>query len=337
MPAPPGNLVGVTGHQGIQRRLLAAIAREQLHHALIFAGPEGVGKATTARGVACALHCSEQPGQGCGHCSACRRIMSGLHAGVEIIAPEEPGKAIKVEVTRDLGSRLLHAPFEGSAHVVILDPADAINEQASNALLKTIEEPRPGVCLILVTTNHRALLPTIVSRCMTLRFGRLSNEHVHSIVVEQDPKLANAAGLELAVQLADGSVSTALQLLAEDRLAPAVAFVKAASDAAQKGPSEIFGGERNPLWTAWAAATAGPNTGKPARERAAARRTARLWLLHLREQLRGNPGILPPDRNEPRVIVEQLRIINDFGRGLEQNPNVRLHLERTLLSLHELR
>ena len=175
---------GVRGHAHAQARLSRAIAREQLHHGLILMGPGGIGKATLARGLACALHCEVQPAVGCGTCSSCRRVLTAMHAGVETLEPENEGGTIKVEAARDLSHRLAHAPFEGRHHVVIFDPADALTEQAFNALLKSIEEPKPGVHFLMITSRPDGLLPTILSRCLPVRLGPLPIELQGEVVDE---------------------------------------------------------------------------------------------------------------------------------------------------------
>src|SRR5690606_37922568 len=141
---------GTLGHTEAQARLHRALRRDQLHHGIILVGPRGVGKATLARGLACALHCTASPGLGCGACTACHRVMARTHAGVEWIEPEADSTTIKVGAARELANRLELAPFEGRHHVVVFDPAEALNEQALNALLKTLEEPRPGVHFVMI-------------------------------------------------------------------------------------------------------------------------------------------------------------------------------------------
>ena len=105
---------------------------------------------------------------------------------------KDSGGKIKVEVARELSHRLQHAPFEGQHHVVIFDPADALTEQAYNALLKSIEEPRPGVHFVMITTHPDGLLPTILSRCLPVRLGPLPlpllTEVVQGVLAERQRK-----------------------------------------------------------------------------------------------------------------------------------------------------
>mgnify|MGYP002619717413 CR=1 FL=1 len=327
---------------------MRALARRQLHHGLIFVGPRGVGKAALARGLACALHC-EAASPGCGRCPACQRVLTGHHAGVEWITPDDsatPGGKIKVETARELANRLQLAPFEGSAHLVVFDPADALTEQALNALLKALEEPRPGVYFVMITTGLDRLLPTILSRCLAVRLGRLASDDVRAVVLaemerrreagDETAAAADAARIDLAVRLSEGSAGLAVELALDPSLDDALTLLARAVEAAQRGPTGIFAGDKSPLWAAWSQAVGAVKTGRPARERAVAARTAELWLLHLRESMRGGQGLpgVPLSRTDDHLgLVRRLDRLQSFLEGLDRNPNVRLSLEQTLLDI----
>lgn len=325
---------------------MRALQRRQLHHGLIFVGPKGVGKAALARGLGCALHCTKGPGVGCGTCTPCLRVLAGRHTGVEWIEPEGAGGKIKVEAARELANRLQLAPFEGHAHLVVFDPAEALTEQAFNALLKAIEEPRPGVYFVMITTGLDQLLPTILSRCLAVRLGRLGPEEVREIVTTQIHRRREAgddamedvdpARIDLAVRLCDGSAGIAVDLAIDPSLEDAIAFLGRAVEAAQRGPAGIFGGEKSPLWAAWNQAVGPAKSGRPARQRAVARRTAELWLLHLRESMRGGeglPGVPFEPATDHRAHLRRLDRLQALLEGLDRNPNVRLAFEQMLLEL----
>jgi DNA polymerase-3 subunit delta' len=329
----------VQGHEAACSALSRAIVRGQLHHGLLFVGPAGVGKATVARGLACALHCTEAPGIGCGQCVTCHRILTGLHAGVEWIRPEGPGGMVKVDAARELGIRLQHAPFEGEHHVVVLDPADALNEASFNALLKALEEPRPGVHFVLLVTHTGNVLPTIRSRCLPVRFGVLPTATVTEIVdaalAARDEEPPGEQRRALAVRLSAGSPGRALQLCADEDLDGALTLTAAAIRASEGGMAGVFGGDDSPLWRAWTDTTGGSGPGKAARERAVCGRLTDLWLLHLRECIAGGQGLpgLPPPSVEPGRLVRRIDRLLAFSEGLLRNPNARLALEQTLLDL----
>ncbi|MBX7081469.1 MAG: AAA family ATPase [Nannocystaceae bacterium] len=335
-----GGLASVRGHAVAKAQLARALERGQLHHALLLVGPRGVGKATTARAIAAALHCSVARGRGCGRCSACQRIAANLHAGVEWVAPEAPGGKIKVELARELAARLQLAPFEGDAHVVVFDPAEALTEQATNALLKTLEEPRPGVHFLLIAQALDGILPTILSRCAIVRFGRLDDDEVaatlgDALVATPPPEPVPPSRQALAVRMADGSAGVAITLALDASLDAIHDLVRAAAAAASAGEAEIFGGDATPLGQAWSAATAGPTTGKPARERAAAQRLAELWLLDLRERIRGRAGLpeLPAAAEDRAGLLRVTESLFAMQQRLDRNANAKLSLEQALLEI----
>src|SRR5512137_129619 len=171
--------------------LRAALRRGRLHHAYLLGGPEGVGKGTAARLLAQAANC-EGAGAGddaCGQCGPCRKIAHGTHPDVYLLEEERvmakagrwepksgrtPSREIVVDQVRDLvDHRLSMRRFEGRRRVVVIDPADAMNVQAQNALLKTLEEPPDATTLVLVSSTPDALLPTIRSRCLRVAFAPL--------------------------------------------------------------------------------------------------------------------------------------------------------------------
>jgi DNA polymerase-3 subunit delta' len=156
-------------------RLRSKLREGRFPHALIFAGPEGVGKRTCALMVAKALNCQEAgPGDFCDTCVQCRKINAGVHADVLKIGLDEDASEIKIAQVRDLLQLLALRPLEGTHKVFMVDPADAMNPAAANALLKGLEEPPEESHFILLTSNPQALLLTIRSRCQTYTFSPLS-------------------------------------------------------------------------------------------------------------------------------------------------------------------
>lgn len=163
---------GVIGNERAQALLERALASGQARHAYLFTGPEGVGKTTLALAFARALLCPRRaPGQGdaCGECASCRKVDSGNHPDLTIIEPlKENGKQkrwITVERLRDAERLAALAPSEGNHRVLMIPAADHIQERSAATLLKTIEEPPPGVTLLLAAPEASMLLPTILSRC----------------------------------------------------------------------------------------------------------------------------------------------------------------------------
>jgi DNA polymerase III subunit delta' len=136
-------------------------------HAFLMAGPSGVGKLDAALELAAGLVCPEE---GCGDCGACRRVREGLHPDVELLAPE--GTFVTVDQIREVNREVALRPFEAHAKVTVLVEAEAMNKEAANAFLKTLEEPPSHAYFILVTDAPEQLLETIVSRCLRIQFNR---------------------------------------------------------------------------------------------------------------------------------------------------------------------
>ena len=151
--------------------LLARYRQNRLPHAVMLAGPAGTGKARFAKAMAKSVLCREPAaGSACGHCKSCVLIASGSHPDFLSVEPEGEGKSIKVDQIRAIvelvGKR---SQFEG-LRVIFLSPAEAMNINASNALLKSLEEPGADTLLVLVSHQTSGVLPTIRSRCQTVEF-----------------------------------------------------------------------------------------------------------------------------------------------------------------------
>ena len=221
----------IIGQDRVLGPLRRAAAAGRLHPSLLLHGPEGVGKRLAAFALAAALNCAKSPGEGCGDCPPCRRILKGYgetklkgtdarrapghHADVLYYPPRR--RHILIEQVQDLCREAGFRPFEGRRRVFLLDPAERMTREAANALLKTLEEPPPSLTLILLTTNPDALPATIRSRCQSVRFAPLSVEDLAGLLMEQGRAGQEAARL---ARLAAGSVGRALgiDLAAHDAL-----------------------------------------------------------------------------------------------------------------------
>jgi DNA polymerase-3 subunit delta' len=176
----------IIGHQGVVDLLLQAVARKRVPQSLVFAGPDGIGKRTTAVALAQAINCpAPREGDACGACPVCTRIGKGTFQDVVLL---QKGDEASIRIT-PLRERVLdvvgYRPFEGARRLFIIEPADDLTVQAQDALLKTLEEPPSTSILILVTAYPDTLLPTIQSRCRRVRFGALDEDEVVRILVER--------------------------------------------------------------------------------------------------------------------------------------------------------
>lgn len=220
---------GIIGHEWAVEFLRRSIAANRLAHAYLIGGPEGVGKALLALRLAQALNCESAGVDPCLRCPACRRIERGNHPDVRIAgmatqaasAKAEDAarqKELKIDTVREWQRDVMLKPYEGRRRVFILHDAEKLNEAASNAMLKTLEEPPPYATLILVAHTAGSLLPTIVSRCQLLRLRPLPRAQVARALREKYNLTAGDA--ELLAAWSGGRIGWALRMVnARDELA----------------------------------------------------------------------------------------------------------------------
>lgn len=225
----------VLGHARNLERLRRCLASGRVSHAYLFVGPEGIGKSTVAKAFACALTCPEEPGEGCGECPSCRRIVSGSHPDVHIVEPE--GQAVKIEQVRDLQEAVAFRPALAPRTVAVLPRAERMTPQAANALLKTLEEPPGETVIVLVSPTPSLLPPTVVSRCELIAFAPIPAEELAGILVARRGMSREAASL--AAAMASGRVGLALEADLGELKAlrnKALEFLKAATE----GPATVI-------------------------------------------------------------------------------------------------
>ncbi|WP_152051454.1 DNA polymerase III subunit delta' [Tautonia marina] len=204
----------VRGHDRVVDDLRRAASSGRFPHALLFVGPEGIGKRTFARRLAQALFCERQA-EGlldpCGECASCRQVVSGDHPDLHEVGRPEDKHELPIAVIRDLCHDLSLKPMRGTRKVAIVDDADHFNEEAANAFLKTLEEPPDGAVLILIGTSSELQLDTILSRCRVVRFDPLPEAELAAILRDRDPE-ADPSEADRLARLGEGSVSRALSL-----------------------------------------------------------------------------------------------------------------------------
>ncbi|MCY7354024.1 MAG: DNA polymerase III subunit delta' [Lysobacter sp.] len=179
--------------QRVYAQACEAIDAGRLAHGILFCGPVQLGKRAVAERLAQRLLCTARTSDGepCGGCRGCQLFVAGTHPDYRIISLvlNKEGTRLRTEIVieqiRELSEKLTLTPQYGGAQVVILDPADAINHAACNALLKTLEEPVPGRYLWLVTANPARLPATIRSRCQKLEFRLPARDEALAWLCEQ--------------------------------------------------------------------------------------------------------------------------------------------------------
>ena len=198
-------------HEEPWQQVSRAHASGRLPHAILLAGPSGLGKSAFARRLAYSLVCTEpdKSSDACGRCGACRQARAGSHPDLRIVMPEEAGKHIRIDAIRGLTEKSVLSVRESGHRVFIIEPADAMNRSAANALLKTLEEPASRTLLILVTSHPDRLPATIRSRCQMLSFRIPGRAEVRSWLSGQtgaseglDELLAISGGAPLRALLA---------------------------------------------------------------------------------------------------------------------------------------
>lgn len=175
----PQTLAEVVGQEQVTRTLLNALTTGRISHAYLFCGPRGTGKTSSGRILAKAVNCltSEGKGEPCNTCSMCQEITEGRALDIiEIDAASNRG----IDEIRDLREKVNYSPNQARYKVYIIDEVHMLTKEASNALLKTLEEPPPYIIFILATTEAHKLLPTILSRCQRFDFRRISQADVVS-------------------------------------------------------------------------------------------------------------------------------------------------------------
>ncbi len=214
-PQTFGELVG---QKHVTETLANAIQLNRVAHAYIFSGARGVGKTTAARILAKALNCEKGPtANPCGECSSCTEIAAGSSLDViEIDAASNRG----IDQIRELRDMVRYAPAAARTKIVILDEAHMLTEEASNALLKTLEEPPDRVIFVMATTEPENLSDTIRSRAQHFHFRALSFSEITGRLQEiagKEGLQIEAGALAVIARVAEGSLRDALSLLEQAR------------------------------------------------------------------------------------------------------------------------
>ena len=200
----------IIGQKQIKSHLQSALEQKSISHAYLFCGDAGSGRHTISQAFARALLC-ENPTEdydACGRCKSCLQAASANHPDIHVITHEKFNIHVD-EIREQLNSDIQIKPYSSPYKVYIIPDANRMNEQAQNALLKTLEEPPAYAVIILLSDNESALLPTIISRCITLQMKPVSQKEIANYLTQKlqmEPDVA-----EIAAGFCQGNIGQALR------------------------------------------------------------------------------------------------------------------------------
>ena len=318
----------MAGHQWAVEMLRRHVARGVARHAYLFTGPTGVGRLTLALRFAQALNCASPsvPGDPCGVCEDCRRVLALQHPDVTIVEAATEGAALRVDQIREQRRLMALKPFQARYRIVVFSRFQEANEAAANALLKTLEETPAHGILMLTAESAEGLLPTIVSRCEVMRLQPVPINEVHAFLRQRGAAEEQA---RLLAHISGGCPGIALQMLEDKDLLS-------------------FREQRlNDLAMLLSANRAGrfAYAEKLARDRSGMRRVLMLWLSFWRDVFWRAGGTSTPIANIDRVeqvealarrmsLAEARLRVEDLDRALRRldaNVNPRLLVDALLL------
>ncbi|MXZ91278.1 MAG: DNA polymerase III subunit gamma/tau [Chloroflexi bacterium] len=210
----PGTFSDLAGQEHVGNTLRQAVMQGRVSHSYLFCGGRGSGKTTTARVLAKAVNCLDpQQGDPCDRCAICVSINEGRNLDIiELDAASNRG----VEEIREIRDKVHFQPAQNRRKVYIIDEAHMLTREASNAFLKTLEEPPDHVIFILCTTEADRILPTILSRCQRYDFRRLPGQTIYdrlAYITDQEAIAIHPDAMRMIARNAGGSMRDALNIL----------------------------------------------------------------------------------------------------------------------------
>jgi DNA polymerase III subunit delta' len=201
----------IIGHEKQKQLFLSILKRNRLPHAFLLSGQEGIGKKKTAKEFAKYILCENH--NNCGVCRPCIKVERDIHPDVLIIENEDK---IGIDQSRTIGREVYEYPYEGDKRIILIDRADAMTHEATNALLKTLEEPPPFNIFFLITSSERDVPLTIRSRCARVGFSPLSRELLQRYFMNTANMAEGKA--ELLSHVSQGSIGCGLFWMEKDNL-----------------------------------------------------------------------------------------------------------------------
>lgn len=207
----------IIGQEQIKEHFIKAIENRTVSHAYILAGEPGMGKMMMAKAFAQALLCEKGGSEPCMECHSCRQFLSDNHPDVIYVRHEKPNSIgvddVRVQINNDIAIK----PYSSAYKIYIVDDAEKMTAQAQNALLKTIEEPPSYGIILLLTSNPDAFLPTILSRCITMKFRPLQDKVIQAYLTDRLGLPRDQADISAA--FARGNLGKAIALASSEDFA----------------------------------------------------------------------------------------------------------------------
>lgn len=200
----------IIGHEQIIGHLKNAISLGKVSHAYIFNGPDRSGKMALAKSFAMALQCRQNGTEGCMECHSCRQALSGNQPDIIYLHHEKPNTISVYDIRRQVNQDIAIKPYASPYKIYVIDEAEKMNQQAQNALLKTIEEPPAYAVILLLTANADTFLPTILSRCVKLDLKPVPNSLIRTFLMREYQIPDYKA--DVCTAFAQGNVGKAIQL-----------------------------------------------------------------------------------------------------------------------------
>lgn len=203
----------IIGHDRAIDSLKMSVLNNTVSHSYLFQGEEGLGKKMVAYAFAKTLLCKEGKEEPCNRCVSCAKFDSGNHPDFFLIDPDK--NLIKKGEIEDLIKNVGILPFESTRKIFIIDDSHKMNTEGKNTLLKTLEEPPSYVTIILISSSPNNLLPTILSRCQSIKFYAVKSWKIEDYLVRMYNKTSEEASF--VANFTKGSVGKSIQLSTSDR------------------------------------------------------------------------------------------------------------------------
>jgi len=199
------NFEEIVGNNEVKEYLTNCLAEGNLAQTYLFVGTEGIGKSLIAKTFAKKILCLQEKQESDCHCKSCQCFEGGNHPDYYFI--NEKGETIKIEQIREITSKVIEQPIQSHKKVYIINDADKMTIEAQNCFLKTLEEPPEFAVIVLITANENAILNTIKSRCMTIKFEPIPKEELKKYATD---KLGITQMTENLLKSFNGSIGKAI-------------------------------------------------------------------------------------------------------------------------------